>query len=70
MEEKFEQLVNRHRKLKRERNQLKDEVVLQQVEVLLNDIREAGKFIIDPEERDILSNLAVRRQLQYDNDDN
>ncbi len=58
MTELFTQLKDQYDRSRKEFEQLEQKDVLTQAQKLLSEIREAGKFIVDPEQRNILTNIA------------
>jgi len=54
----FVQLLDQYDQLREELDQLGEENALGKAQKLLDDIKEAGKLVVDPDERRILSNLA------------
>jgi hypothetical protein len=58
MVESFERLVARYDRFKEQQEQFDRNDILERAQALLDKIKVAGGFIIDPEERNILKNLA------------
>lgn len=58
MTDLFVQLLDQYDQLREELDQLGEENALGKAQKLLDDIKEAGKLVVDPDERRILSNLA------------
>jgi len=58
MRQEPRELIERHKKLRARRAEIDQEAFLEQAAQLLSEIRKSGQFMIDLEERDILTNLA------------
>ena len=58
MTDLFVQLLDQYDQLREELDQIGEESALEKAQKLLDDIKEAGKLVVDPDERRILSNLA------------